>query len=177
LTSPAAGAPVAVKTTTGLADGATDLNINWNLFDSAKNPLITQYASTSTTTGTTQDGIQAATVTGVSLQNGGMLVAAYSNGTRSTLAQVAVASIANPGSLIAAANNQYSAGVGTTTPSIGASGTGTRGSIVGGSLEASNVDMATELTNLIVYQRGYQADSKAVTAIDQMQQTLIAMQL
>jgi flagellar hook protein FlgE len=177
LTSPAAGAPVAVNTTTGLADGATDLNINWNLFDSAKNPLITQYASTSTSTGTTQDGIQAATVTGVSLQNGGMLVAAYSNGTRSTLAQVAVASIANPGSLIAAANNQYSAGVGTTTPSIGASGTGTRGSIVGGSLEASNVDMATELTNLIVYQRGYQADSKAITAIDQMQQTLIAMQL
>ena len=46
-----------------------------------------------------------------------------------------------------------------------------------GSLEASNVDMATELTNLIVYQRGYQADSKAITAIDQMQQTLIAMQL
>ena len=60
---------------------------------------------------------------------------------------------------------------------MGASGTSTRGNIVAGALEASNVDMATELTNLIVYQRGYQADSKAVTAIDQMQQTLIAMQL
>ena len=68
-------------------------------------------------------------------------------------------------------------GVGTTTPSVGASGTSTRGNIVSGALEASNVDMATELTNLIVYQRGYQADSKAVTAIDQMQQTLIAMNL
>ena len=177
LTSPAAGTPINVATTTGLADGAADLNINWNLFDSASNPLVTQYASASTTTGSSQDGVQAATVTGMSLQNGGSLVATYSNGTHRTLAQLAVASIANPDTLLAIANNQYMAGVGTTTPSIGAPGTGTRGNIVANSLEASNVDMATELTNLIVYQRGYQADSKAITAIDQMQQTLIAMQL
>jgi flagellar hook protein FlgE len=67
--------------------------------------------------------------------------------------------------------------VGTTTPSIGPSGTSTRGTIVAQSLESSNVDMATELTNLIVYQRGYQADSKAITAIDQMQQSLLALNL
>lgn len=177
LTSPAAGSPVAVATTTGLADGATDLNINWNLFDATGSPLITQYASASTTTGSTQDGIQAATVTGMSLENGGVLVASYSNGTHRTLAQLAVASISNPNTLLALANNQYQVDIGTTTPSVGAAGTGTRGNIVAGSIEASNVDMATELTNLIVYQRGYQADSKAITAIDQMQQTLIAMQL
>jgi len=177
LTSPAAGTPVNVATTTGLADGAADLNINWNLFDSANTPLITQYASASTTTGSTQDGIQAATVTGVSLENGGSLVATFSSGTHRVLAQLAVASISNPDTLIAVNNNQYVIGVGTTTPSVGASGTSTRGNIVAGALEASNVDMATELTNLIVYQRGYQADSKAITAIDQMQQTLIAMQL
>ena len=177
LTSPAAGSPVAVATTTGLADGATDLNINWNLFDTTGNPLITQYASVSTTTGSTQDGVQAATVTGMSLANGGVLVASYSNGTHRTLAQLAVASISNPNTLLALANNQYQVDIGTTTPSVGAAGTGTRGNIVAGSIEASNVDMATELTNLIVYQRGYQADSKAITAIDQMQQTLIAMQL
>ena len=177
LTSPAAGSPIAVATTAGLADGASDLNINWNLFDATGNPLVTQYASASTTTGTSQDGVQAATVTGTSLQNGGMLVASYSNGTHRILAQVAVASISNPNTLLGLANNQYQVNVGTTTPSVGASGTSTRGNIVAGSLEASNVDMATELTNLIVYQRGYQADSKAITAIDQMQQTLIAMQL
>jgi flagellar hook protein FlgE len=177
LTSPAAGSPINIATTTGLADGGADLNINWNLFDSAGGPLVTQYASASTTTGSTQDGVQAAAVTGMSLQNGGSLVATYSNGTHRTLAQLAVASIANPDSLLAVANNQYMAGVGTSTPSVGAAGTGTRGNVVANSLEASNVDMATELTNLIVYQRGYQADSKAITAIDQMQQTLIAMQL
>jgi len=113
----------------------------------------------------------------VSLQNGGLLVATYSDGTHNTLAQVAVAAISNPNSLIAASNNQYAAGVDTTTPSLGASGTGTRGNVVSGSLEASNVDMATELTNLIVYQRGYQADSKSIMAIDQMQQTLLALTL
>jgi flagellar hook protein FlgE len=177
LTSPAAGAPINVTTTGGLADGAADLNINWNLFDPTGNPLVTQYASASTTTGSTQDGVQAATVTGVTLQNGGSLVATFSNGTNRTLAQLAVASIQNPDSLISVNNNQYVTGVGTSTPSVGASGTSTRGNIVAGSLEASNVDMATELTNLIVYQRGYQADAKAITSIDQMQQTLIAMQL
>lgn len=177
LTSPAAGSPIAVATTTGLADGATDLSINWNLFDTTGNPLITQYASASTTTGSTQDGVQAATVTGMKLDNGGVLVASYSNGTHRTLAQLAVASISNPNTLLALANNQYQVDIGTTTPSVGAAGTGVRGNIVANSLESSNVDMATELTNLIVYQRGYQADSKAITAIDQMQQTLIAMQL
>ncbi len=177
LTSPAAGTPVAVATTGGLADGAADLNINWNLFDAAGNPSVTQFASASTTTGSTQDGVQAATVTGVTLQNGGSLVATFSNGTTRTLAQLALASISNPDSLISVSNNQYVVGVGTSTPSVGASGTSTRGNIVAGSLEASNVDMATELTNLIVYQRGYQADAKAITSIDQMQQTLIAMQL
>ncbi len=177
LTSPAAGAPVNVTTTGGLSDGAADLNINWNLFDNTGSPLITQYASASTTTGSTQDGVQAATVTGVSLQDGGSLVATFSNGSHRTLAQLALASISNPDTLLAVNNNQYITGVGTSTPSVGASGTSTRGNIVAGSLEASNVDMATELTNLIVYQRGYQADSKAVTAIDQMQQTLLAMNL
>ncbi len=176
LTTPAAGSPVNLATTTGLADGAANLNLNWNLYDATGNPLITQYASASTSS-TTQDGVQAAAVTGVSLENGGALVASFSDGSKSTVAQLALASVQNPDSLIALANNQYTVGAGTATPSVGASGSGSRGSIVAGSLESSNVDMATELTNLIVYQRAYQADSKAITSIDQMQQTLIALNL
>jgi flagellar hook protein FlgE len=176
LTSPAAGAPVALASP-GLADGANALAINWNFFDSNNNPLVTQYASPSATLSTTQDGVQAATVTGTSLQNGGMLVATFSDGTQRTVAQLALASIANPDSLIALANNQYSLGADSATPTTGAAGTGTRGKIVGGSLESSNVDMAEQLTNLIVYQRAYQANSKAITSIDQMQQTLIALNL
>jgi flagellar hook protein FlgE len=176
LTTPAAGSPVAL-TTAAFTDGAAALNVNWNLFDPTGNPLISQYASPSTNLGTTQDGVQAATVTGTSLENGGTLVATFSDGSKRTVAQVALASVPNPDSLIALANNQYTVGAQTATPAVGASGTGSRGNIVGGSLESSNVDMATELTNLIVYQRAYQANSKAVTSIDQMQQTLIALNL
>ncbi|HLX44105.1 MAG TPA: flagellar hook protein FlgE [Bryobacteraceae bacterium] len=177
LTSPAAGSPVAIKTTTGLADGASDLNINWNLYNPSGAATLTQFAQTSAATGTSQDGTQPGSVTGVSLQNGGMLVATYSNGNVATIAQVAVASVSNPDSLISVANNNYTLGVSTLTPSVGGANTGERGSIVAGSLETSNVDMATQFTNLIVFQRGYEANSKVITTINQMDQTLLAIQI
>ena len=167
--------PIAVKTTTGLADGASDLNVNWNLFGASGNTLVTQYALASASTGTTQDGIQPAQVTGISFQNGGELVASYSNGKQSTIAQVALASVSNPDSMIAAANNKYVLGPDTLAPSIGAAGTGERGQIVAGAIEASNVDMATEFTNLIVYQRGYEANSKVITTINQIDQALLQL--
>jgi flagellar hook protein FlgE len=177
LTTPAPGTPVAVKTTTGLADGAADLNIKWNLYNSAGVATLTQFAQTSAATGTTQDGTQPGSVTGVKLQNGGLLVANYSNGNLAVIAQVAVASVSNPDSLLAVANNNYALGTSTLTPSVGGANTGERGSIVAGSLESSNVDMATEFTNLIVFQRGYAANSKVITTINQMDQALLAIQI
>jgi flagellar hook protein FlgE len=173
LTAPAAGAPVNVKTATTMADGADALNINWNLYDSNNNPLVTQFAETSASSGTTQDGVQPGTATGVSLQNGGELVASYSNGQQVTIAQLAVASVSNPDSMVQESNNNFVLGNDTLTPSVGASGTGERGTVVGGSLEASNVDMATQFTNLIVYQRGYEAASKVITTQNQMDQMLL----
>ena len=175
LKTPAAPGTVNITNGTALADGAATLNINWNLYDSNNNPTVTQYAQTSASSGTTQDGVQPATVTGVSMQNGGMIVANYSNGTTKTLAQVALAAISNPDSLIAIPNNGYTASSTTITPTSGAAGTSGRGNIMAQSLEASNVDMATEFTNLIVFQRGYEANSKVITTIDQMDQTLLAI--
>jgi flagellar hook protein FlgE len=151
------------------------MNISWNLYDSSGNPTLTGFAQASATAGTTQNGTAASTVTGVSLQDGGTLVATYSNGNQTTLAQVAVASVQNPTTLIANSDNTYSLGTGTLTPSVGASGTSGRGNIVGGALEASNVDMATQLTDLIVFQQGYEANSKVLTTIDQMDQSLLAI--
>ncbi|MGD1094781.1 MAG: flagellar hook protein FlgE [Bryobacteraceae bacterium] len=177
LTSPKSTDTAAViKTTGGLADGAADLNINWSMYGSNGSPTITQFAQASAASGTTQDGVQPGTVTGVSLQNGGMLVANYSNGNQVTIAQVALASISNPDSLIAVSGNDYTLGTGTITPSVGAAGTGERGNIVAGSIESSNVDMATEFTNLIVFQRGYEASSKVISTETQMDQVLLAIQ-
>jgi len=175
LKSPASGTPAVLKTTGGLADGAADLNINWNLYDASGNATITQYAQASAASGSTQDGVQPGTVTGVSLENGGDLVATYSNGNVVTIAQVALAAVTNPESLVAVANNNFTVGSDTVTPSIGAADTSQRGSIVAGSLETSNVDMATEFTNLILYQRGYEANSKVLTTVEQMEQALLAM--
>jgi flagellar hook protein FlgE len=173
LTSPAAGAPISVKTSGALSDGAAALNINWNLYDSSGNPLLTQFAEASASTGTTQDGVQPASATGVTLQNGGDLVASYSNGQQVTIAQLAVASVGNPDTMIAQSDNTFTLGTDTLTPSVGTAGTGDRGTIVGQSLESSNVDMATEFTNLIVYQRGYEAGSKIITTQSQMDQMLL----
>jgi flagellar hook protein FlgE len=173
LTSPAAGTPIALTTGAAMADGAATLTINWNPYGANGNPTITQFAEASASTGTTQDGVLPGTATGVTLQNGGQLIASYSNGQQVTIAQVAVASIANPDSLTAVSNNNFQVGNSTLTPSVGVPGTGERGTVVGGSLEASNVDMATQFTNLIVYQRGYEAASKVITTQTQMDQMLL----
>lgn len=175
LETPAPGTPINITNSTALADGASTLNINWNVYDSNNNGTLTGYSQTSAASGTTQDGAAAATVTGVELETGGILVATYSDGSQQNLAQVAMAGIANPNSLIATNDNNYTLGPTTIAPSVGAPGTGGRGTLVGQSLEASNVDMATEFTNLIVYQEGYQANSKVLTTIDQMDQTLLAI--
>jgi flagellar hook protein FlgE len=173
LETPAPGTPITVTNTTALADGAATLNINWNPYDSSNNPTLTGFAQTSAASGSTQDGSAAATVTGVQLNNGGIMVATYSDGTTQNLAQVAVANVSNPSSMIATNNNDYLLGSGTITPSVGGAGTGGRGNLVGQSIEASNVDMATEFTDLIVYQQGYEANSKVLTTISQMDQTLL----
>jgi flagellar hook protein FlgE len=86
-----------------------------------------------------------------------------------------VASISNPDTLVGVANNNYTVGVTTATPSVGAAGTADRGNILGSSLESSNVDMATEFTHLIVFQRGYEANSKVLTTAEQMDQALLAI--
>jgi flagellar hook protein FlgE len=81
-----------------------------------------------------------------------------------------MANIQNPQTLVTVGNNNYQLSADTAAPAIGAPGTGGRGTIVGGALESSNVDMATELTNLIVLQSAYQANSKVVTTVDTMVQ-------
>jgi flagellar hook protein FlgE len=175
LLTPAAPGTVTVTNGTALLDGAATLSVNWNLYGTGGNSLITQVAQPSASTGTTQDGVQPATITGVSIQSGGNVVATYSNGKQATIAQIATAAVANPDTMISVGNNKYIVGADTIAPSVGAAGTGQRGNIVGGALEASNVDMATEFTNLIVFQRGYEANSKVITTVSQMDQMLLAI--
>ena len=174
LISPATTDPQPVLQATGLADGASDMNVTWNLYNGTT-PLITQYAQPSATSGLTQDGAAAANLTSVGIANSGQIVAQYSNGQQVIVGQMAMANIPNPQSLISAGDNDYVLGADTAIPAIGLPGTGGRGTVLGGSIEASTVDIATEFTNLIVYQRSYEANARMVTTIDQLSQDTIAL--
>jgi len=165
---------IAVKIT-GLSDGASDMSVNWNLYNSAGGALVTQFAQASGVSATSQDGTPAGQITKVGISNGGLLVATYSNGQSATVGQIALASIENPGSLLAVGQNNLQSTAATSAPAIGAANSGGRGQIVGQSLESSTVDIATEFTNLITFQRSYQANSRVITTADQMTQDLIGL--
>jgi flagellar hook protein FlgE len=84
-----------------------------------------------------------------------------------------MASIRNPESMIAVGNNNFQVSARTALPAVGLPETGGRGQILGGSIEYSTVDIAREFTNLIVLQRGYQANAKVVTAVDELSRDTI----
>jgi flagellar hook protein FlgE len=152
---------------------STNHQIAWSLADSNGAGLITQYGTASGVSSFQQDGSQAAQLTSVAIQNGGQVVATFSNGKQMVEAQLALASIQNPDSLVNVGNNNFAATASTSAPAIGLPQTGGRGQILGGQLEGSNVDMATEFTDLITYQSGYQASSRVITTVDQMTQDLM----
>jgi flagellar hook protein FlgE len=177
LISPLPTDPQPVIAATGMTDGASDMNITWNLYNGANGttPTITQFAQTSATNAVTQNGEASANLSSVSLGNGGQVIALYDNGQQVVVGQMAMASIRNPDSLIGAGNNNFLASGTTALPAIGLPGTGGRGTVLGQSVESSNVDMATEFTNLIVFQRSYEASAHVVTTVDQMSQDTIAL--
>ena len=157
---------------TGLTDGAADLNVTWQMYDGTT-PRLSQFAQTTAISANAQDGNAAAALIRVALGDGGTVRAQYSNGQQTTIGQLAMASIRNPESLVAVGNNNYSTSEGTALPAIGLPSSGGRGAIVGGATEASTVDIAREFTQLIVLQRGYQANAKVITAVDEMSQETI----
>jgi len=170
LITPAAGSPFTFAIGQP-SDGAAPMSVNWNPWNAAGTAsTLTQFDQSSATSATSQDGSAAAQLTSVTMGNGGPLLASYSNGQQSVVGQVAMANIQNPQSLTSVGNNNYQVSAISAAPDVGAPGTGGRGTIVGGALESSNVDMATELTNLIVLQSAYQANSKVVTTVDTMAQ-------
>jgi len=172
LATPAATDPAPQFQVQGLADGASDLSLAWNMY-SGTTPRITQFAQASAVSAVTQDGSAAAQLVSVGLSGGGAIVAKYSNGQQNVIGQLAMATIRNPQSLISAGNNDYGISTLTSLPAVGIPGTGGRGSVTSGAVESSNVDIAREFTNLIVFQRAYQANAKVVTTVDTLSQATI----
>ena len=159
----------------GLVDGAATLNLTWDLFGAGGSSLLTQVAATSTTSQTNQDGYPVGTLQNFSVDASGIVEGTFSNGQSRQLGQVALADFSNDQGLKLGGGNNYTSTLASGDAVVGAPGTGGRGTITGGALELSNVDVATEFAKMIVAQRGYEANAKVVTAFDQVAQDTIAL--
>jgi flagellar hook protein FlgE len=136
---------------------------------------MTNYAGVSTVAAQKQDGSAVGSLQAFSLSPDGTLVGVFSNGLRQNLGQIAMASFNNPAGLEKVGNTAFRATVNSGTPQVGTAGQGGRGALAGGTLEMSNVDLSQEFTNLIVAQRGFQANSKVITSSDEILQDLVTL--
>jgi flagellar hook protein FlgE len=175
LTSPAPGDAATQVNVTNLADGASDMALTWNFYGANNKAQITQYDQASANLASSQNGTQAGQLTSIAIGDNGQLTAAYTNGDKVPVAQLAVATILNPESMQDLGNNTSGVTSATSVPAIGTPGTGSRGTVTGGAIESSTVDIATEFTNLLSYERGYQANSKVVTTEDQVIQATLSL--
>jgi flagellar hook protein FlgE len=173
LTSPAVN--VTGITIAGFANGANPLTFNWNLYTPlpANAGLLTQVSGPSATSSTQQNGYPAGTLVSFTIGSTGIIQGIFSNGQTIPVGQIALASFSNVQGLLRNGSNNYLASLSSGSPNVGAPGTGGRGTINGGALEQSNVDIASEFAKLIIAQRGYQANAKAVTTFDEVTQEAI----
>ncbi|MBU0632893.1 flagellar hook protein FlgE [bacterium] len=136
---------------------------------------LTSFDSKSTTSGISQDGFTGGDLVGIRIDQSGSLVGSFSNGRSFGLAQIAMAKFSNNEGLSTEGGNVYSQSANSGDPIIGTAANGGRGFIQSSSLEASNVDLSRALTQLIIIQRGFQANGKTITTSDQLLQTLIGL--
>ncbi|MDR3764992.1 MAG: flagellar hook protein FlgE [Acidobacteriota bacterium] len=155
-----------------LADGAANMSISWALANSSGTGLVTQVAGASGTSATSQNGYTSGSLNSFTINADGTIDGTFTNGSQ-VVGQMALANFANLQGLSKEGNNTYAATINSGAAVVGAPGTSSLGTLVGGALELSNVDMSTEFSNLIVAERGYQANAKSVTTFDQIAQDTI----
>ena len=137
---------------------------------------LTQFAGSSySLRSITQDGVPPGSFSSVSMQNNGDVVVNYDNGQTRTVAQVPVATFAAPDALQRQDGSAFTATANSGAATVQAAGGNGAGSLVTGATEASNVDIATQFSQLIVAQQAYSANAKTVTTADSMMQATINM--
>ncbi|MDE3204244.1 MAG: flagellar hook protein FlgE [Acidobacteriota bacterium] len=124
---------------------------------------VTQYSGQQTVALSSQDGYSSGTLASYSIGSDGIITGAFSNGQTLAIGQLAMATFANPSGLADQGNLMYGQSANSGAPLVGTPSTGGRGTLVGGALEGSNVDLSTQLTDLIVAQEAYQANTKVVS--------------
>jgi flagellar hook protein FlgE len=158
-----------------LANGAAGLNIQWSLLDSAGTPNISQVDTTSAVSATNQNGYKTGQYESFAIGSDGTVSVTYSNGQQQNVGQIALANVANLQGLSMLGNGDYGVTQASGAAATGTSGSGGLGSMEGGALEASNVNISTEFSDLIVAQRAFEANAKSVTTFDTVTQDTINM--
>jgi flagellar hook protein FlgE len=172
LTFDATGAPQLSKlpltlSLTGAGGAASSLNFDLNVGG------MTQVAKEASASLASQDGLAPGTLTSVTIRENGEIAGVFSNGLTKSLGQLATATFANTDGLENVGNTLFRASVNSGEAAFNAPGNGSHGALRSGFLEGSNVDLTREFTDMIVTQRGYQANSRVITTSDQMLQELM----
>jgi flagellar hook protein FlgE len=166
MTAPAADVSLPGPTT--WTNGATVNAINWDLFDANLTPALTGFKSPSSTSSIDQNGAAPGQIDDITITADGTIMATFGAGQSVAVAQLAMATFNNPKGLLKLGSSRFGESQAAGIANIGTAGTGGRGSLIGSALEGSNVDIAQEFTNMIVAQRGYQANSKTITTADEL---------
>jgi flagellar hook protein FlgE len=136
---------------------------------------ITQFAESSTTRAVEQDGYTMGYLDTFQVDQRGVITGSFSNGNTRELAQVAMATFTNQGGLEKSGDTTFRESTNSGLANIGTARTQGRGFIVAGALEMSNVDMADQFTDMIVTQRGFQANSRTIQTADQLLQEVLTL--
>lgn len=149
------------------ANGGSALDIEFDLANA------TQFGTSDNVAALRQDGFASGRLTGIDIDGSGVVFARYTNGQSSPLGQIAVANFSNPQGLQQAGDNAWVETFGAGDPIFGVAGNGDLGTLQSGGLEASNVDIAAQLVNLITAQRNFQANAQVISTADSVTQTII----
>lgn len=133
----------------------------------------TQYGTDFARNSMTQDGYTSGALSSVAVDSDGVLVGSYSNGQTRNLGQIVLAKFADPLGLTILGNNLWAESSASGQPSIGTPNSGTLGTLTGGAVENSNVDLTSALVDLITAQRDYQANAQSIKTQDSIMQTLV----
>jgi flagellar hook protein FlgE len=136
---------------------------------------VTQFAEKSSTKAFSQNGYPMGYLENFKIDQSGFITGVYSNGTNRTIGQIALASFVNPGGMEKAGDSTYVRTNNSGDANIGTSGVAGKGQFIAGTLEMSNVDLSEQFTDMIVTQRGFQANSKTIQTTDQMLQELMTL--
>ncbi|MET0975327.1 MAG: flagellar hook protein FlgE [Leifsonia sp.] len=155
--------------TNGVLTGPTGITVGGVAVDLSG---VSGFAELNTVAISSQNGREAGTLESFTLSKDGTLVGLFSNGEKQAIARIALATFANPGGLEKAGSSSYRVTVNSGAPELGTPGSDGLGSVTAGTLEMSNVDLSQEFTNLIVAQRGFQANARIITTSDEVLQEL-----